>query len=151
MEIYALQVNHLSNPLGYELGKGKLSFSWKVKEAKGKAQKYARLRIAADNAMQEILFDSGEDVKANSLGYKVDLKTEPRTRYYWTLELASDADEVTVSAPQFFETAKMDEAWTGRWITCAAEQARHPYFVKEIAAKEEVAKARTLCVWSGTL
>ena len=98
MEIYALQVNHLSNPLGYALGKGKLSFSWKVKEAKGKAQKYARLRIAADEAMQEILFDSGEDVKANSLGYKIDFKTKPRTRYFWTLELASDAGEVNVGA-----------------------------------------------------
>ena len=67
MEIYALQVNHLSNPLGYALGKGKLSFSWKVKEAKGKSQTYARVRIAADEAMQEILFDSGEDREANSL------------------------------------------------------------------------------------
>lgn len=142
MEIYALQVNHLSNPLGYALGKGKLSFSWKVKDAKGKSQTYARVRIAADEAMQEILFDSGEDREANSLGYKIDFKTEPRTRYYWTLELASDADEVTVSAPQFFETAKMDEAWIGRWITCATDQARHPYFVKDIAAKEEVVRAR---------
>lgn len=106
MEIYALQVNHLSNPLGYALGKGKLSFLWKVKEAKGKAQKYARLRIAADEVMQEILFDSGEDREANSLGYKIDFKTEPRTRYYWTLELASDADEVTVSAPHFLRQQK---------------------------------------------
>ena len=36
MEIYALQVNHLSNPLGYALGKGKLSFSWKVKRGQRK-------------------------------------------------------------------------------------------------------------------
>ena len=42
MEIYALQVNHLSNPLGYELGKGKLSFSWKVKEAERKGTKVCK-------------------------------------------------------------------------------------------------------------
>ena len=56
--------------------------------------------------------------------------------------MASDAGEVTVSVPQFFETAKMDEAWTGRWITCATDRARHPYFAKDIAAKEEVVRAR---------
>ncbi len=29
MEIYALQVNHLSNPLGYALGKGNFPFHGK--------------------------------------------------------------------------------------------------------------------------
>ena len=90
MEIYALQVNHLSNPLGYALGKGKLSFSWKVKDAKGKSQTYARVRIAADEAMQEILFDSGEDREANRMGYKIDKNTKPITEYYLTHEQESE-------------------------------------------------------------
>ena len=43
MELYDLRVNHLCNPLGYEMNK--TVFSWKVKNAVGKKQEAARIRI----------------------------------------------------------------------------------------------------------
>lgn len=43
MEIYSLQVNHLHNPMGYEMQK--TVFSWKIRNAKGKKQTAARIRI----------------------------------------------------------------------------------------------------------
>ena len=117
-------------------------FSWKVKDAEGKKQSYARIRVASDAAMEHLLFDSGEDDKASSLFYPVKLDLEPRTRYYWNVEAGSDAGETAVSEVQFFETGKRNEAWTGKWISCDSKENRHPYFEKEIVPAKEVAKAR---------
>ena len=104
MKIYHAQVNHLENPVGFRMER--TVFSWKIKEAKGKQQSYARIRVSSDEAMEHLLFDSGEDTKASSLCYPVKLELEPRTRYYWTVEAGSDAGEKAVSEVQFFETGK---------------------------------------------
>ena len=140
MKIYHTQVNHLDNPLGFRMNR--MVFSWKVKEAKGKKQSYARIRVAMDEKMEELLFDSGEDSKACSLGYEVSITLTPRTRYYWTVEAGSDAGEKAVSDVQFFETAKMDEPWLGKWISCNSSEKRHPYFEKEIIPAKKLKQAR---------
>ena len=140
MKIYHAQVNHLENPMGFRMER--TVFSWKVKDAEGKKQSYARIRVASDAAMEHLLFDSGEDGKASSLFYPVKLDLEPRTRYYWNVEAGSDAGETAVSEVQFFETGKRNEAWTGKWISCDSKENRHPYFEKEIVPAKEVAKAR---------
>ena len=67
MKIYHAQVNHLENPVGFRMER--TVFSWKIKEAKGKQQSYARIRVSSDEAMEHLLFDSGEDTKASSLCY----------------------------------------------------------------------------------
>ena len=71
MQIYDMKVNHLTNPLGFRMPR--TVFSWKVRQAQGKKQKAARLLVAADEGMREVLFDSGLDEKADSLAYRVTL------------------------------------------------------------------------------
>ena len=46
MKIYHAQVNHLENPMGFRMER--TVFSWKVKDAEGKKQSYARIRVASD-------------------------------------------------------------------------------------------------------
>ena len=140
MRVYDAKVNHMTNPMGFFMDG--VSFSWKVDEARGKAQKVARVRVAADEKMQEILFDSGMDEQADSLAYPVELALEPRTRYFWQVTVLSDAEEEADSEVQWFETSKMSEEWTGKWLTCDSTEKRHPIFSKEIAPAKEVAKAR---------
>ena len=140
MRVYDAKVNHMTNPMGFFMDG--VSFSWKVDEARGKAQKAARVRVAADEKMQEILFDSGMDEQADSLAYPVELALEPRTRYFWQVTVLSDAEEEADSEVQWFETSKMSEEWTGKWLTCDSTEKRHPIFSKEIAPAKEVAKAR---------
>jgi alpha-L-rhamnosidase len=130
----------MRNPLGHRLPR--LSLSWKVREAKGKAQKAARLRVASDAAMAHVLKDTGWDESLDSLGTVVDLPLTPRTRYFWTVSVRTDAGEEAESEPQFFETGKLDEAWTGKWITCDSTEKRHPYFEKTVAPRGKVASAR---------
>ena len=80
MKIYDMKVNHLTNPLGFRLTR--TVFSWKVNDAAGKRQTQARIHIAADSAMTDVLADTGWDAEADSLGYPVEFSLRPVTRYY---------------------------------------------------------------------
>ncbi|MCM1188443.1 MAG: glycoside hydrolase family 78 protein [bacterium] len=153
MKIYDQKVNHLKNPLGFRMER--CVFSWKTAEAKGKRQTAARIRVASDRELQNVLFDSGLDSGADALAYKADITLLPRTRYYWNVTVCTDAGEETDGEVQWFETGKREEPWTGRWVSCkpleTAEEdeakgvvsdKRHPWFEKEIVPAGEVAQAR---------
>lgn len=140
MIISCCQLNHLENPIGHRMPR--LSFSWKICEAEGKKQAAARIRVTADETMQSLLLDTGWDGRLDSLGSVLDLPLKPRTRYYWTVAVRSDADEEAVSAVNFFETGKIDEPWSASWISCDSAEKRHPFFEKPVAPKSEVLSAR---------
>lgn len=140
MKIYDMKVNHLRNPLGFDMKRA--VFSWKVKEALGKRQKDARVIVAADPQMKELLYDSGFDAGADSLCFRAQMELKPRTRYYWTVTIRTDAGEEETGAVQWFETAKREEPWKAEWITCGSAEKRHPYFEKRISPKKDVEKAR---------
>ena len=140
MQIYDMKVNHLTNPLGFRMPR--TVFSWKVKEAEGRRQEAARLQIALDEGMGEILFDSGFDTNADSLAYPVSLALQPYTRYHWTVTVRSEAGEEAVGEMQWFETAKMQEDWCGQWVTCDSKEKRHPYFEKDVRVDKPVRWAR---------
>ena len=88
MRVTDCRINHLKNPMGYRMNR--TVFSWKVIEAKGKKQKSARIRAALDGEMEQIIYDSGWSESLDSLASRVDLKLEPRTRYYWQVSVKSD-------------------------------------------------------------
>ena len=142
MQIYGTKVNHLRNPLGFRMER--TVFSWKVKQAKGTEQKAARIRIAADERMEQLLFDSGWDPEADPLAYPVPLDLSERTRYFWQVQVQSNIGEEAESTVQYFETGKREEPWTGKWITCDNAEKRHPFFEKEICPAEgkELKRAR---------
>lgn len=58
------------------------------------------------------------------------MNLEPCTRYYWKVIVTTDADEVLESDVQFFETAKRDEPWVGKWITCDSRDGTPSHFLK---------------------
>ncbi len=66
-------------------------FSWKVADAEGKRQEWARIMVASDEGLTDLLFDSGFDSNAGSLGYRAEIPLRPRTRYYWTVTVRTDA------------------------------------------------------------
>lgn len=140
MKIYDMQINHLKNPLGFKMNRA--VFSWKVKEADGKVQKAARIIITQDKEGKVVLADTGFDKNLDSLGSKVEVKLLPRTRYYWKVTVRSDAGEEVTGEQQWFETGKMEEEWDAFWITCDNQEARHPYFIKDIKLKDKVESAR---------
>ena len=142
MEIYSLQVNHLHNPMGYEMQK--TVFSWKIRNAKGKKQTAARIRIGGsiDLKSTDLIVDTGFSSELSSLAATVDIALLPCKRYYWDVTVRSDQDEEVVSEVQWFETGKMNEPWVGKWISCDNNETRHPIFKKKIILNGEVRSAR---------
>lgn len=153
MRLYDLKINHLQNPLGFRMER--TVFSWKVADAKGVKQESARILVALDENMEKILFDSGFDGGMSPLGYQAKITLQPRTRYYWTVTVRTDAGEEETGQVQWFETGKRQEDWEGKWITCrdvellasdrekgVETNKRHPYFEREIVPSGEVEKAR---------
>lgn len=95
--------------------------------------------MAKDETFADVLWDTGE-AKLDSLAVKAEMNLEPCTRYYWKVIVTTDADEVLESDVQFFETAKRDEPWVGKWITCDSRMERHPIFSKRIIPRGKVKK-----------
>lgn len=140
MRLYDLKVNHLSLPLGYRMER--TVFSWKIDDVIGRREQSARIRVASDEALTDILADTGDCEDADSLGTSVPLLLAPRTRYYWTVTVRTDADEVKESEVQWFETGKREESWEAQWITCDNSERRHPIFERQIAPEKDVRRAR---------
>ncbi|MGN0746743.1 MAG: alpha-L-rhamnosidase N-terminal domain-containing protein, partial [Aristaeellaceae bacterium] len=143
MKITHCKVNHITNPMGYCIGKP--VFSWVTEDAKGKAQQAARLRIWQDGEEDALLYDS-HWARLDSLATEADIALAPRTRYCWTVAVRSDADEEAVSALNWFETGKMDEAWQGQWITCDKAETRLPVFHMAFALPEKPIRAARLYI-----
>ncbi|MDD4717527.1 MAG: family 78 glycoside hydrolase catalytic domain [Eubacteriales bacterium] len=140
MKIYACKVNHLTNPIGYQMTR--TVFSWKVRDAAGTTQKLARIRVAGDEAFEHMIYDTGYSEEPDSLATEMELKLRPMTRYYWDVSVISDRNEQASSDVNFFETSKMDLPWQAKWITCDSHNSRHPEFFKRIETEGKVRRAR---------
>ncbi|MGI6052474.1 MAG: family 78 glycoside hydrolase catalytic domain [Bilifractor sp.] len=128
MKITNCKTSHLIDPVGCSIGRQPV-FSWTVEEAVGKNQKEARILVSKNSDMSHPVYDSGFDTSLDSLASPVSMDLSPRTRYYWTVTVRTDTDgEESTSDIHYFETAKMQEPWLGRWITCSWKDGRHPVF-----------------------
>ena len=139
MILRQLMTNRIVNPLGFDLGEP--SLSWIVDETEAKGQRWARVEVAADPDFTNILMDTGEDANLSSLDVRVTCPLQPRTRYYWRATVCADnGDTATNSA--WFETAKMDEPWQGKWITPDMPKEVTPVMRKSFTLEEKPQNAR---------
>ena len=138
MRIARMQVNHVTNPLGFDLGT-RPTFSWVVEDAAGTHAEASRVVVACDG---KAVVDTGwADLDAKACPLEV--TPIPRTRYEWTVSVRTDAGEEVTSQVAWFESAKLDEPWQAQWLTCAYDEPRHPVFTKELTLLgEEVHSAR---------
>lgn len=134
MEIYDLRINGLDNPLGFDYDT--LLCSWKVKHSRGTRASNATITVWNDN--HEVLWQKTGDL--DSTGTPIALELQPRTRYYYQVSVRSDAGDEAQSPLCWFETAKMTEPWTAKWIT--REGDAHPEFQKKFSLSGPVREAR---------
>lgn len=140
MRVTGCKTNHITNPLGFDLGTPRVS--WKVEDAAGRRQTSARVVAAKDEAMTQVVYDSGESAELSSLAHPIRAELEPYTRYFWQVRVQSDAGESAMSEPSRFETAKLNEPWEADWIGCPELETENPVFVKVLKLPEEVPDAR---------
>ncbi len=150
MRISHLKLNHLTNPVGYDLSL--MSISYVISEAAGNYQKSARVLVAADEDFSDIVYDSGVREDIRSTGFELPIELQPQTRYYWKVFATDDAGDEGESEIQWFETAKSiggvtdpEEAaalWQAKWITPDADKSVQAVVLKDIEIVKPVEKAR---------
>lgn len=135
--ITSCQVNHLVNPVGYQLGE-KPVFHWCVTGLPGTCLKDSRIVVRQNG---DVVADTGWG-KLDALGTPLAMSLQPGTRYTWVVQVRSDTGAVETSSENFFETGKMGESWAGRWIGCDDTQERLPVFGKTFAMEGKPVRAR---------
>ena len=139
MKITRAKLNGIVNPLGYDFKK--IIASWNVECTDAKTLKNGLLEVAADLNFNEILYKKESDT-LDQTGEVIDIDLIPRTRYFWRVTITGDNGDSATSPVQFFETGKMDEAWTGKWIAAEEKSTYHPVFSKVLDLKSKPVKAR---------
>ena len=140
MYISRLRLNHKKNPLGFNLAK--IHLSWEVKAVCGKWAVETRIIVSESSNMEKLVYDSGvqENYHENQMLVSFDLK--PRTRYYWQVEVKDDKGDCAKSNPAWFETGKLQESWTAKWIGTEENEKRMPLLYKEFELKEKPESVR---------
>jgi len=153
MKILSCKTNHIENPLGFLMNEAVVS--WVACDTPSKRQKAARIVVAHDPGMKEVVYDSGMSESLDSRGVSLPITLQPRTRYYWTVTVEGDVGDSATSSANWFETAKMGEGWKARWISPPWEQQKdecdHPYVRKQFALKQngKIATARAYITGMG--
>lgn len=142
MKITNLRTNQIASPLGFQLDRLSLSWVTEVEKKKSTFQTAAQVQIATDKNFAKIIFDSGKKEDINSLAYHPNVSLEPRTRYYRHVTVWGDQGDIATSTVAWFETAKMDESWQGKWITPDLDKEVHPLLRKNFNLPDEVVSAR---------
>lgn len=139
MKIYDCKVNHMIDPIGYQLDEP--DFTWKV-NGDVYDEDIARSRIIVKCNHEEI-YDTRWKKHLDPLGTSLPIPLKPRTRYTWTVSVKTEEGLVTTGDEHFFETGKMDEEWKGKWITCKdQEETRHPVFHHSYSFNKKIRNAR---------
>ena len=138
MKIRSLRTNHLENPIGYQMDKP--LFTWTAEDSTGTKQQAARIEVALDETFGQTVFDSGLQAEISSLGFAPDMALAPRTRYFWRVTVVADNGDAATSAPAWFETGKMGEAWNAQWI--AVKEDVHPILSRPFTLAQKPVRAR---------
>ena len=135
MKISNCKINHLSNPLGCKLNK--TVFSW-ISDCENVIS--SRIIVKSEN---EIIKDTDWS-ELDAVATNLELKLNPRTVYNWTVSVKDTEGRIATSESQFFETGKMDESWSGKWIRCKEGIERNPVFFRKIKLNrnKQIKKAR---------
>jgi len=120
----------------------KIHLSWEVKDVCGKWAVETRIIVSESSNMEKLVYDSGvqENYHENQMLVSFDLK--PRTRYYWQVEVKDDKGDCAKSNPAWFETGKLQESWTAKWIGTEENEKRMPLLYKEFELKEKPESVR---------
>lgn len=139
MKVTQLRINGMDCPMGFSFDK--IVCSWKAEDAKSKRQTGAKITVATDATMKQVVYKkSGKNLL--SRGEVLDIELSPMTRYYYMISVTGDAGESAKSEVAWFETGKMGQKWKAKWITPQKEDEFHPEFAKDFSVDKKIAKAR---------
>ena len=148
MRITNCRTNHISAPVGFAMEEAVLS--WVTESEQSHTQTRAKIRVALDEHMENVIYVSGPKDDPRSTGFGVPITLTPRTRYYWTVQVWGDGGDTAVSKVNYFETGKREEPLLGDWITTPWEDRKiSPYIRKSFTVAGKIRQARLYMIGLG--
>ncbi len=139
MRIKNVKINGITNPIGYLFDY--ISCSWEVVDTESKSLVDSAIEVCEKPDFEEIAyFITANDLKQSGTILKFPLK--PCTRYYVRVIVKGNNGDEALSDVHFFETGKMKDSWSAKWIATELEDKFHPIMSKTITIDRELAKAR---------
>lgn len=153
--ITGLQTEHLDVPLGIDAAQPRLS--WRILSDRADfCQKAYRILVGTDSAqvaaLQANVWDSHTVSNADPITTYTGPALNPRTRYYWTVQVRDEKDNTLTAPVAWFETGMMRMSeWRGAWIGDGAnrEHKLAPYFRKEFSTRKAIKSARAYIAAAG--
>lgn len=142
MIISNIRIQHLTNPVGWDVRRPNIS--WTTEDAKGTRQKWAKVEISEAGTC--VFSEEGEELSSLSVAADIDLK--PRTRYDVTVTVEDETGD-RASGTAFFETGKAGEEWRAKWITAPFEKDVHPVITYKMHLPAKPVKGRLYGVGFG--
>ena len=133
MKIENIQINHMTEPLGFDLSNLKIEFALNT-DTNLAVQK--KLEIKNDG---QIVYQTDWEAYNNNY-FQPNLKLTPRTKYDLTISIKDNSEEV--SATSTFETGKMSEPFSGKWIGNLNKNISNTLLKRDLNLTKEVKKAR---------
>lgn len=140
MKITKLKINRIENPIGFDLGKPRVSYV--VTDSISTKQEFAKVEVALDERFENIVFDSGKKENINSLAYELPVELKAYTRYFFRVTVWGNKGDFATSETAFFETAKLGEKWEAKWISPSFDKNTIPVLRKTSILSKEIKKAR---------
>ncbi|MNO14189.1 Bacterial alpha-L-rhamnosidase [compost metagenome] len=140
MYITRMKTNRMTSPIGFSLGKPRISYV--VTGTAGKKQTATRVEVSLTESFSNLIYDSGKRDDIDNLAFELPIELEPRTRYYWRVEVWADNGDHAISQAAWFETAKLNEPWTAKWIIPNVDKDIHPVLNRQFDIAKKVVQAR---------
>lgn len=133
MQIAETKINGINNPTGFVFKDVKCS--WKVTDTESKYQRNAKIVVSKTKDFAEVYYQK-EGSELSSIGEKLLCGLEPRTRYFYYVEVTGNNGETAKSEVGFWETGKMEEKWSADFIGTQKSDTMHPSFMKRFQLEE---------------
>lgn len=137
MKITSVKINGIDNPMGYAFSN--VTVSWRIEETGSKKQTESCVRIALDKEMCNIVSEKRGILSCSATAMEISLL--PRTTYYVSVSVSGDSGDYA-QAFASFDTGKMTEPWSAKWIGLPEDCAFHPILSKSFVCSSPVERAR---------
>ncbi len=132
MKISNIQVNHMDKPIGFNLSDLRIEFEIEdTQETNLKKQ----LIISCDD---QVIYDSNLLFYDNNY-FDVPAVLKPRKHY--NVKIIIQGKEKKIEETSFFETGKMNEKWSAKWIANSNKDLQNTLFKKDFTLKGKIKAA----------
>ncbi|KAF1299332.1 alfa-L-rhamnosidase [Enterococcus sp. JM4C] len=135
MKIMEIYVNHMVQPVGYQLDDLRIEFKVSAEEF---VQMTKQLTIWTTDKNQPVYQTKPAAYETNY--FDVDLTLAPRTRYFFEISLSND--EQCIIGESFFETGKLTETFAADWIANQNKKLPNTLFKKTFSVAKAPISAR---------